>query len=145
MPSLCDKIGVTQCAVGTGGAKQTPTAVRPSAAAAGTGSASALGSAGVGAGRAAGSTGVSATSAARGAVSGAVGTAAQGVPSVDPLTGQTQAATGNGGVVLAAEPVSVGQPSSGTVPLGALAAFFLLAVVLVPPVLVRVLTARGSA
>ena len=150
MPSPCDKIGVTQCAVGTGGAKQTPTVVRPSAAVAGTGSVAALGSAGSAAARASGSTGAGGaggaggTTATAGPGAGASGTAAAGVPSVDPLTGQTQAATGAGGVVLAAEPVSVGQPSSGTVPLGALAAFFLLAVVLIPPVLVRVLTARGS-
>ena len=149
MPSPCDKIGASQCAVGTGGAKQTPTTVRPSAAVAGTGTTSALGSPGSAAGRAAGSTGARGTStgavAPTGTTGGVAGTTPQGVPSVDPLTGQAQAASGNGGVVLAAEPVSVGQPSSGTVPLGALAAFFLLAVVLVPPVLVRLLTARGSA
>lgn len=148
MPSPCDKIGVTQCEVGTGGAKQTPTAVKPSAAVAGPGVVAALGPAGSAAGRASGSPGAAGTSAGAAAQAGATGGAAataQGVPSVDPLTGQTQAASSAGGVLLAAEPVSVGQPSNGTVPLGALAAFFLLAVVLVPPVLVRVLTVRRGA
>ena len=133
MPSPCDKIGVTQCSVGTGGAKRTPTAVKPSAAG---------GTAKPGAGAGTGVTPLPGATPSPGAQQGAAA-GATGAPSVDPLTGDVQAASSGGGLVLAAEPVTVGQSTSGTLPLGLLAAGFLLAVVLAPPVLARILSARG--
>ena len=130
-PSACDKVGTTQCATGTGGAKRTSTPVSTprkttSGATGTTPSASATGG---------GVTPGATPGGAAGATPGATGEPA----AIDPLTGQVQAAGSSEGTVLAADPVSVAPASHDSVPLGILAAVLLLGAIVMPPLLVRLL------
>jgi phosphate ABC transporter phosphate-binding protein len=138
MPSPCDRIGVTQCTAGTGGAKSVQTPVKPSArpsAAAGAGPRVLAG------GASSASAGPSASGGARPATSQS-GTVVAG-PQVDPLTGATTQASADGNSQLVASPVSVAPPSRDSMPLGALVAALLLAVIIGPPTLARAMGQRG--
>ncbi|MCX4763650.1 phosphate ABC transporter substrate-binding protein PstS [Streptomyces sp. NBC_01275] len=138
-PKACDKKGAAACTSGSGGAKSTST------------NGSSGGSSG-----GSGATGGTATGASGGSTGGSSGTGG-GQPSVDPDTGQTlspgagSAASGSGGgtaadgTIALAQPVSVagrtGWTSAQT--LMVLAAFLVLAMILLPSLVSRLLRANG--
>lgn len=135
-PQPCDRQGATQCATGTGGAKNTPTAVRP-----GTGSTAPTGPGAAPAGRAGAGSGAGTGTAAPGP-----GSATGGAPVIDPDTGAVLGGGEAGAADVAAVPVSVGG-SIGTgvdTALMALAAACLLGVTVAPPVLAHHLRRRDS-
>jgi phosphate ABC transporter phosphate-binding protein len=131
-PSPCDKIGVTQCAKGTGGAAKQPTAVSAKAKAP-----SAAGQA-PGAGTPAG-----VSTALPGVPTAGAPNPASSVPqTIDPLTGQvvalgaTDAASGG---PVSAQPVALMYRSNKALWYGVLAVMLLLLVILGPAVVVRTL------
>ncbi|MFJ5546581.1 phosphate ABC transporter substrate-binding protein PstS [Streptomyces sp. NPDC093225] len=139
-PRDCDRKGTTQCDTGTGGARRTPTPVKPGAAAGGSGSAGGTG--------ASGATGGTATGGQSGgaATGGTGGTAAGGTAGgpVDPDgAGQAGSAGGlaGGGEQVAATAVEIGPEQTWGMRtlLMLLAAGLLVAVVVVPPLLGRAL------
>ncbi|MEZ0064050.1 phosphate ABC transporter phosphate-binding protein [Streptacidiphilus sp. MAP12-20] len=126
MPSQCDKIGVTQCNTGSGGAKgtTTPTGNTSGGSTGGTG----------GAGGTAGSNGSNGTNGAGG---GSAGSTSGGT--VNPDTGQGGGSGGGSGTTVLANPVSVAASSGWgqSQTLMALAAFSLLFLVLAPAAVAR--------
>lgn len=130
-PSPCDRKGVSQCTVGTGGAKNTPTTVLP---AAGGGATTPPTTGGTGGG-----------SGAR--PPGAGVSAGQPVGGTTPLTGASGATVGNGSALVAAVPVTVASASGWdlTHTMVLLTALLLIGVILAPPLVARWLATREQA
>jgi len=132
-PSPCDKIGVTQCEKGTGGAAKQPTAVSAKAKASSPGQASAAGPGAV-------ATGGTALPRAP-TVGGAAKPGASVQKAIDPITGQVLAAgapdAASGG--LSVQPVALQYRSNKALGYGVLAVTLLLLVILGPAVVVGTL------
>ncbi|MGB8961227.1 MAG: phosphate ABC transporter substrate-binding protein PstS [Pseudonocardiaceae bacterium] len=143
-PSACDKLGVTQCTVGTGGATATtPTSAGSPA----THRGAATSTTGDSANTASGSTSAAADS---GGAASADATIPGGVPAAatDPATGQTiggSATSGSGSSDVAALPVSVDAADNRRqMVLAILASVLLLALVLGPPLVARTMRSRDG-
>jgi len=128
-PSECDRIGVTQCATGTGGAKQ-PTTVK-------SGTTGANGQPAGASGGTAGTGGTGGTTAGGGA------TAAGGGGAVDPDTGQALSNDG-GNATVAASAISLSSGTGWGVQQTSMvfAALLLIAIMFAPPMLARAITRR---
>jgi phosphate ABC transporter phosphate-binding protein len=153
-PQPCDRPGPTQCATGTGGARQT-TAISGGggggAAAGSVGGGGGSGAAGGGVGGAAAGSGGSGTASGgdNGTIAGGTGPGGTGV-AIDPDTGQVigngTSVGGAGSTGVTAVPVTVDLADNRRqIVLGVLAVVLLLGLVLGPPLVARTMRSRAGA
>lgn len=158
-PKPCDKQGgPTQCPNGTGGAANTPTAVKGSG---GSGSGSGGGGSGTTGGGTTGATGGGTTGGGTtgggttsggttsGGTTGGTTTGSGGGTVVDSVTGEqlggTGTTTGDAQQVAAASPITIGaDPASSSASIVVLAVLMLVGVIVVPPIVFGVLRSRDG-
>jgi phosphate ABC transporter phosphate-binding protein len=147
-PKACDKAGgASQCPNGTGGAANTPTAVKGSG---GSGSGSGGGGSGTGTGGTGAGTGTgTGTTGTTGATGTGTGTGTGNGTTIDPITGAVTG--GNDGQsidaqqVAVANPLNIGSdPGGSSIAVVVLAVLALLGVVLVPPIVFGFLRSDGG-